>query len=317
MSQKRRAAEDSEVWTGRCLDANLGDMPKSLFNPVEDLDAAFDAAALDFWTAYYSAIRDLHARQGRGLTEPIKDRNLGTTASEHVSVFERFWREMLAHAIGVGPSEVGSRTIRFREHRTKSFDVCYPLTGDPKILISVKSMQNAYRNITNRIEEAFGDSAVLRLYKSNAVFGFFFFVLDGKVARGQAEQSKLPSGDPQTGKGKGVAPFLELIHEGGDSFDMSDAVKYRKPPSKGNSKGSQDNIEKTALSLLDLLADEPSKTATLHYDAIAYVPTRVWDEGSGIDSHDWKFTVSDVDERLRYGRFLPRLIEAAKLRNLL
>jgi len=32
----------------------------------------------------------------------------------------------------------------FRPHRSKAFDVCWPLIGEPKILISIKSMQNAY-----------------------------------------------------------------------------------------------------------------------------------------------------------------------------
>src|SRR6185295_993169 len=105
-------------------------------------------------------------------------RNLGTTVSKHIAVFERFWRKQLALALGVPEADVGPRTVRFRDHRSKSFDVCWPLTGEPLILISVKSMQNAYRNFTNRIEEAFGDSAVLRLYNSPAAFGFFFFFLD-------------------------------------------------------------------------------------------------------------------------------------------
>ena len=151
----------------------------------------FQATCLEFWHIYYESMRELHARRGWVLTEPLRDRNLGTTASRHVAVFENFWRQQLATAIGVERHEVGSRTIQFREHRSKSFDVCWPLTGEPKILISCKSMQNAYRNVTNRIEEALGDSAVLRLYRSTAVFGFFFFILDGNVPRGIAEQARL------------------------------------------------------------------------------------------------------------------------------
>ena len=96
----------------------------------------FQATCLEFWHIYYESMRELHARRRWVLTEPLRDRNLGTTASRHVAVFENFWRQQLATAIGVERHEVGSRTIQFREHRSKSFDVCWPLTGEPKILIS-------------------------------------------------------------------------------------------------------------------------------------------------------------------------------------
>ena len=48
----------------------------------------------------------------------------------------------------LGHQSTGPRAVRFRPHRSKKFDVCGPLTGEPKILISIKSMQNAYRNFT-------------------------------------------------------------------------------------------------------------------------------------------------------------------------
>lgn len=163
-------------------------------------DQEFRDACAEFWHTYYQSMLALHERQGRKRTEPLKDRNLGTTDCRHVAFLEEFWRYHLAAAIGVDSKEVGARTIKFRDHRTKSFDVCWPLTGEPKIVISCKSMQNAYRNFTNRIEEAFGDSAVLRLYRSNAVFGFFFFILDGNVPRGISEQGKY--GDAVAGRGK-------------------------------------------------------------------------------------------------------------------
>jgi hypothetical protein len=142
-----------------------------------DLTSKLLASCAEFWQVYYAAMKRLHLEAGRTIHQAIQDRNLGTTASQHVSVFERFWRKQLAHALGVPEAEVGPRKIQFRPHRSKNFDVCWPLTGQPRILISIKSMQNAYRNLTNRVEEALGDSAVLRLYNSNAVFGFFFFIV--------------------------------------------------------------------------------------------------------------------------------------------
>jgi len=111
-------------------------------------DADLRAACADYWHTYYESMKSLHARQGREMHAPIKNRNLGTTDSRHISIFEQFWRKELASALGINASEVGPRAVRFRPHRSKKFDVCGPLTGEPKILISIKSMQNAYRNFT-------------------------------------------------------------------------------------------------------------------------------------------------------------------------
>jgi hypothetical protein len=162
----------------------------------------------------------MHLAQGRDIAEPVRERNKVTTKSRHVAVFENFWRTQLASALGLNQSEVRSRRLRFKGYRTKSFDVCYPLSGDAKILISVKSMQNAYRNFTNRLEEAIGDSAVLRYYGSNAVFGFFVFMVDGNVPRGLAEDGVKPEGK--------VAPFLDLM---GGRFLRP---KLHRPLSEGN-----------------------------------------------------------------------------------
>jgi hypothetical protein len=284
-----------------------------------DITPALLLACGDFWTTYYTAMRNLHLRSGRTLQEPIRDRNLGTTVSNHIKVFEQFWRKQLALALGVPEADVRPRKIHFRTHRSKNFDVCWPPTGDPLILISVKSMQNAYRNLTNRVEEAFGDSAVLRLYKSNAVFGFFFFILNGRVAAGQAEQdiSLRATG------AKGVAPYLEPIEEGGDFFDLSDVDRYRKKASGRRRKGGrQDTIRKAEQSLLDLAAAEPAERGGIPYDAIAFTPARVKrvqparvkrarKEG---DTDLWDIALSEVDEMLDPRTFLSRLLTTARLR---
>jgi hypothetical protein len=275
-----------------------------------DITPALLLACGEFWKTYYTAMRDLHLRSGRTLQEPIRDRNLGTTASSHIAVFERFWRKQLAAALGVAEADVGPRTVRFREHRSKTFDVCWPRTGDPLILISVKSMQNAYRNLTNRIEEAFGDSAVLRLYKSNAVFGFFFFILNGKVAAGQAEQGV----SLRTTGAKGVAPYLELIEEGGDFFDLSDVGRYRKKAS-GRKGQRQDIIRKAEQSLLDLAVTEPAEQGGIHYDAIAFTPARIRRVRKAKGGANlWGITLSEVHAQLDPRTFLSRLLTTAQLR---
>jgi len=276
------------------------------------------AACAKFWGVYYESMCELHARRGRDAVAPIKDRNLGTTDAKHINVFEEFWRVQLATALHVKAAEVGPRTIRFRDHRSKSFDVCWPMSGEPKILISIKSMQNAYRNLTNRVEEAFGDSAVLRLYRStHTVFGFFFFLLDGTVARGVAEPGRPGLGDAQSGRGKGVAPFLDLIEQGGDFFDLARVEEYRKPPSQ-RAPARQDVVAKAEQSLLDLVAPEPSRTSGIHYDAIAFAPTRIRRTKNGPKTKvGWTCEISTVDERLDFRFFISRLIAVAQLRGFL
>jgi len=284
-------------------------MPK----PYRTSDNEFRAACSAFWSTYYESMKELHARRERLPRQPLKDRNLGTTAAKHIIGFETFWSRQLANALKVDPSDVGPRKITFRPHRSKKFDVCWPLKGEPKILISIKSMQNAYRNFTNRIEEALGDSAILRLYDVPAVFGFFFFMLDGTVARGIAEQGKPAAGDAKSGKGKGVAPFLDLIEEGGDFFQLTHLDEHRKE-GMAKTKGRQNVIASSELSLIDLLAQEHTKEAGLHYDAIAFAPTTIRRLEKNPTAKDWEFRCSKVDKRLDFHQFIGRLIEVAKLR---
>lgn len=274
-------------------------------------------ACAKFWHTYYESMRELHFRGKRKATEPLKDRNLGTTPARHVTVFEHFWRGQLADAIGVQVSDVGSRTVHFRAHRSKNFDVCWPLEGDPRILISIKTMQNAYRNLTNRIEEALGDSAVLRLYGHNAVFGFFFFMVDGNVPRGVAEQGRSGKAPSESRRERGVAPMLDLIEQGGDFFKLEHVEHYRKPGTRRPGKR-QDVILKAEKSLMDLATQEPKEQGGIHYDAVAFLPTRIKRLVSNPQGPEaWECSASEVNPRLECTDFVGRLIEAAKLRRFL
>jgi hypothetical protein len=298
-------------------------MKDEAFNPQADF---VDRIVPEFWQTYYTSLRRVHEQEGRELTDPIRDRNLSTTDSGHVKVLEYYCRERLANHLGVSINDVGKRQVRLSEHKTKSFDVCWPLKGDPKILISVKSMQNAYRNLTNRIEEAFGDSAVLRFYKSKACFGFFFFIVDGPVARGTCEQADPPErlnakgGKKQT---KGAKINLALAEDGGDFFDTSrmdhfkttpepvaESKKKRKKPAKGR----KDQIASAQHTLIDLKVCQPTAMPTIHYDALAFVPVRISRIASNDSPLDWKATCSEVDPRIALSTFFDGLIETAKLR---
>jgi hypothetical protein len=191
------------------------------------------------------------------------------------------------------------------------------VTGEPKILISIKSMQNAYRNFTNRIEEACGDSAVLRLYRVPAAFGFFFFMLDGNVPRGLTEQGQPGPGHVETGKGKGFAPFLEVIEEGGDFFQLSKVAKYRKA-AVGKLRGRQDVLALAEQSLLDLCATEVVQEGAIHSDAIAFAPTRIKRlKPKPTKPAHWSLAFSPVDDRLAFNQFINRLVEVARTRKLI
>lgn len=287
-------------------------MPKAFFTNDERLRAACS----EFWNTYYQSMKDLHLRQGRPLHAPLRERNWGTTDSQHIRAFENFWTRELAAALNIDPAEVGPRRIQFRPHRSKTFDVCWPLAGDPKILISIKSMQNAYRNITNRIEEALGDSALLRLYRVPAVFGFFLFMLDGSVARGLAERGQSASGDARSRSGKGSAAELDLIEEGGDFFTLTHRDDYRKPSAlERKPTRKQDVVLLAEHSLLDLLAEAPTKRGGLHYDALAFCPTRIQRrKPDARTAGDWEIRFSEVDERLDSRLFIRRLIQVAEYR---
>lgn len=270
----------------------------------------FDAAAVAAWNSYYTALRAKHDEKKRVLYEPIQDRNLITTSSEHVGKFEEFWRIELADGLGVPRSEVGKRSVPFTDYRSKSFDVCYPLKGEPKILISVKSMQNAYRNLTNRVEEALGDSALLRIYKKPAAFGFFFFILDGSVARGACDQGEKIR--------KGIAPFLSLVEDGGDFFDLTELEKYKRKVAKRARKDGNgaevarlDSIAVAQRSLLDLISKVPAREPDIHYDAMALVAAKMTRNGE-----TWLAKGSEVDPLLDHRKFIARLIEVARLRGL-
>ena len=281
-------------------------------------DAAFAIAACQCWQTYYQALRRVHIQEGRSITDPVRDRNLSTTDSKHVSVLECFCRQSLADALGVPLREVNKRTVKFSEHRSKSFDVCWPMTGDPKVLISVKSMQNAYRNLTNRIEEAFGDSAVLRFYKQPACFGFFFFIVDGPVARGRADSTKPAtrldaSGNPK--KTKGVDVQLALVEEGGDFFDLSEIEFYLKEATKRKAgRDRKDVIVAAQNTLLDMLVQNPSVEASIHYDAIALIPAKIQRIANTGSEADWDIQQSETDPRLALSRFFSQLVETARLR---
>ena len=66
--------------------------------------------------------------------------------------------------------------------------------------------------------------------------------------------------------------------------------------------------------MLDLLAEKPSATPTIHYDAMALVPARIRRVAQTGTEADWEITLSTVDGRLSIDLFFERLVETARLR---
>ncbi|MGH7139068.1 MAG: hypothetical protein ACREHD_25255, partial [Pirellulales bacterium] len=115
---------------------------------------------------------------------------------------------------------------------------------------------------------------------------------------------------------KSVAPFLELIEEGGDFFSLDKVEDYRKQAiAKGS--GRQDVVMLAEQSLLDLIAAEPSPDGTIHYDAIAFLPTRIKRRKASAKSGAARSLIfSPVDDRLDFHSFVHHLVDVAKFRGL-
>ncbi len=74
----------------------------------------------------------------------------------------------------------GERTI-LGGLKTKNVDVVVSLPGiGPCVAISVKGTLNAFRNLTNRMEEAAGDCTNIHISYPNLVYGFFHIIRAGR-----------------------------------------------------------------------------------------------------------------------------------------
>ena len=68
-------------------------------------------------------------------------------------------------------------------------------------------------------------------------------------------------------------------------------------------------------SLLDLAVTKPVEQGGIHYDAIAFTPTRIKRvHKDGADTDLWDISISEVDERLDPRTFLSRRVTTARLR---
>jgi hypothetical protein len=62
---------------------------------------------------------------------------------------------------------------------------------------------------------------------------------------------------------------------------------------------------------------EPSREGGIHYDAIAFAPTRVTRrKAKPTTKNDWSCELSPVDDRLDFRTFIGRLLDTARFRGL-
>src|SRR5436189_4270653 len=84
--------------------------------------------------------------------------------------------------------------------KSKAVDVVVMKEGiGPVLAISVKGTGNAFRNLTNRMEEAIGDSTNLHIMYPGLVYGFLHFLKANREAEGEFAPNDIAlmaSGEP-------------------------------------------------------------------------------------------------------------------------
>ena len=100
----------------------------------------------------------------------------------------------LAHAPDLGGS--GEQTV-IGGLKTKDVDVTVakPEIG-PCVAVSIKGTMNAFRNLTNRMEEAVGDCTNLHIAYPNLVYGFLHVLRANREGPRQAEEAHIVQSSP-------------------------------------------------------------------------------------------------------------------------
>lgn len=251
------------------------------------------------WSAMYVKLIKRHVDMGWPLTALIPDRSVVTRSGIQAAAYEEALATMLAFALRVPRWEVGKRTITLGTN-TKSFDVCWPMVGDPKILISVKTMHSSKKNLTNRREEANGDADALKAAYPNAVFGYFFAFLDSAVARGEVKRTPCPIITLNNTK---LLRYDARLEEGGDCPLHFGPRLLPKPLPSG------------VLPLPDL-QESMLTLKKRKYDALAFFPYQVTNFGTTLKPV-WRYRLTEVADGLRFADFIPEIMGIAQERGLL
>src|SRR5439155_20957487 len=113
-------------------------------------------------------VRSLGGRFWHAPTVPVRPSRVESPGSG------RTRRYMLTHDPSTGGT--GEQTI-LGGVKTKQVDVTVSKAGiGPCIAVSVKGTANAFRNLTNRMEEAIGDCTNLHISYPNLVYGFLHVI---------------------------------------------------------------------------------------------------------------------------------------------
>jgi hypothetical protein len=123
-------------------------------------------------------------------------------------------------------AETSEELTVFGGMKTKQIDVVVtkPTVG-PVVAVSVKGTLGAYRNLTNRMEEAIGDSTNLHVMYPGLVYGFLHLLRANREAAGHDRK------DAAILTGGSVSPMVERYHAAlcemaGRRFVRNDLTRY-------------------------------------------------------------------------------------------
>ncbi|MBI2059864.1 MAG: hypothetical protein HYT87_08850 [Nitrospirae bacterium] len=175
---------------------------------------------------------------------------VGTQAQEHIKPFHKYVALRLVFEGGFAPDEVSPRPpltvdnrgkrrrIRFDESvegngeqtvlgglKSKRVDVVVAKRGvGPVVAVSIKGTGNAFRNLTNRMEEAIGDSTNIHIMYPGLVYGFLHLL---KANR----EGKFRKNDVSVDMQGRVVPAIARYHDvlrglTGRRFVRNDFTRY-------------------------------------------------------------------------------------------
>jgi hypothetical protein len=126
-------------------------------------------------------------------------------------------------------SLVDSEQTVFGGIKGKNIDVTVDVPGlGPSLGISAKSTGNAFRNLTNRMEEALGDCANIHMMYPGFVFGFLHFIKFAKVG-------EVPAADASFGVDD--KPLQKIIRYHSVLTSLSGRTSITDPPMRYESVG--------------------------------------------------------------------------------
>ena len=218
----------------------------------------------------------------------------------------------LAHNRDAGTG--GERTI-LGGLKTKNVDVVVTKNGiGPVMAVSCKGAIGAYRNLTNRMEEAVGDCTNLHITYPAMVFGYMFVM---RANRGNRESVGLE--DSESMSGRVLKPNDIAI--GPDGHPVASIVRFhgalRELTERGGIRNDVSRYEAVALGLVesnqeqpgDLLEEFPRRNSPLRLENFFGALFRQYDERFVFSAPDLK----NVTQRIEWSPSSPVFADARRI----